>query len=72
MSGSTARGWAVVDDGLIDVRTVSLTRRAAIVNWLVTHGVVIGSTYSDEQIEALWFVHKVEAECKEVEIETCQ
>ena len=28
-----AEGWAVVDDGQIDMRTVSPYRRAAIVNW---------------------------------------
>ena len=31
-----AIGWAVIDDGKIKFRTVSDTRRAAMVNWLVT------------------------------------
>lgn len=48
-------GWAVVDDEGLKVRTVSDTRRAAIVNWLVTEaGQFIVRNHTDEQIDALW------------------
>jgi hypothetical protein len=47
-------GWAVIDDNGIDVKTVSPTRRAAIVNWLVTHGAMILTTHSDQDIEDIW------------------
>lgn len=51
----TAHGWAVVRKGFIDVRTVADTRRAAIVNWLVTEaGTMITNMHSDEDIEAIW------------------
>ena len=48
-------GWGVVGADGLDVRTVSDTRRAAIVNWLVTSGKHLcrGAT-TDEQIENLW------------------
>lgn len=50
-------GWAVVDEaGNIDIRTVSDTRRAAIVNWLVTHGTMVFNHTTDEQIEDLWSI----------------
>lgn len=47
--------WGVVDDDGLNVRTVSDTRRAAIINWLVTNaGVMIMDTHTDEHINALW------------------
>lgn len=50
-----AEGWAVIDCTRIDVSTVSPTRRAAIVNWLVTRaGRFISTSTTDEQIEAYW------------------
>lgn len=46
-------GWAVIDgSGNVLVRTVSDTRRAAIVNWLVTVlRIMIMNSESDEDIE---------------------
>lgn len=46
-------GWAAVDaDGDINVKTVSGTRRAAIVNWLVVGaGIMVLNHWSDEGIE---------------------
>lgn len=51
-----ARGWAVVaGDGKVFVKTISDTRRAAIVNYLcVEHRVLLTSLHGDEDIEELW------------------
>lgn len=49
-----AEGWAVIDGSGINVRTVSDSRRAAIVNWLVTNGYMILAHHTDEEIERLW------------------
>lgn len=50
-----AEGWAVVSDKGIAVRTISDTRRAAIVNWLVTaRSMMVASFDTDETIEAWW------------------
>lgn len=52
-------GWGVVDDEGLKVRTVSDSRRAAVVNWLVTEaGCMIYDSFSDEQINVMW-----EAKC---------
>ncbi len=51
----TLQGYAVVLDNKIDIRTVSPTRRGAIVNWLVVHvGCFIYNTTTDEQINEMW------------------
>lgn len=53
-----ATGWAVVIWDEISVRTVSDTRRNAIVNWLVIdRDIKIYDTTSDEIIEECW--HKL-------------
>lgn len=50
-----AEGWGVVDDEGLKVCTVSDTRRAAIVNWLVLEANrCIFRGHTDEQIEAMW------------------
>ncbi len=47
--------YAVIEEGLIDVATVSSTQRAAKVNWLVVHhGCPIYRTTTDKQIEEMW------------------
>lgn len=39
----------------VDIRTVSDTRRAAIVNWLVVHGkYFVTNNATDEAIESVW------------------
>jgi hypothetical protein len=71
-----AVGWAVVASGArIFVKTVSETRRAAIINYLVVeHGQLITIYHSDQQIEALWkrfgqWMHFGQyVECKQVKI----
>lgn len=50
----SARGFAIVIDGKIDMRTVFPHARGAVVNWLVTDGVLIIKGMSDEDIFALW------------------
>lgn len=48
-------GWAVRGPPGIYVKTISDTRRAAIINWLVTECRVLVRTYhSDDQIDAMW------------------
>lgn len=59
-------GWAVLD-GEIKVNTVAATRRAAIVNWLMTERRVIAfNDWSDTMIEDWWEKEKGEAEAIEV------
>ena len=55
MYDEKAEAYAVIENDKIDVRTVSPTRRAAIVNWLVVNrGCLILRTTTDEGIEDLW------------------
>jgi len=49
-----AKGWAVAVNGIYDVRTVSPTRRGALVNWLHIHIAPVLSSASDSYIEELW------------------
>ncbi len=47
--------WAVKEGDKINIRTVSDTRRAAIVNWLVVvPRVMIYNHMTDAEIESLW------------------
>ena len=55
MTDEKVKGYAVITNDKIDVRTVSLTRRAAIVNWLVVEGGrMVYSSTTDEDIEKMW------------------
>jgi hypothetical protein len=67
----TAHGWAVVDRyGNTLVKTVSETRRAALVNWLIIYpGIVILNHYADDMIERLWAENKGHADVTKVTIE---
>lgn len=48
-------GFAVRSFGTIDIRTVSPSRRGALVNWLVvTARLMIYDHFSDDTIEHLW------------------
>lgn len=47
-------GWAVVDHDGISIRTVSDTRRGALVNWLCDKGMLMLAHATDEQIENTW------------------
>lgn len=55
MRAEKAHGWAVISKDKIKVRTVSDTRRAAIVNWLVTErNILVRASWEDEDIERVW------------------
>lgn len=59
----------LTDDGL-DMRTVSDTRRAAIVNWLVAAKQIMIFTYdTDAQIEATWNRNKGTAQVVPVSVQ---
>ena len=69
MYDEKAEAYAVIENDKIDVRTVSETRRAAIVNWLVVNrGVWISRTTTDEQIERFWDEHGKDVTVAAVEI----
>ena len=54
---SIVSGWAIKEGGTNKIlpNTVSATRRAAIVNWLVTAvQLPVTNDWSDEQIEQVW------------------
>lgn len=69
MRDNSAVGWAVIDDEGLKVRTVSETRRAAIVNWLVTEaGLLVTQLHTDENIEAMWNAQRGDAITKKVHI----
>ena len=64
-----APAFAVIVDDEIDVRTVSDTRRDAIVNWLVVErSILVMNSTTDEQIEQLWGEHRGKATVEPVEI----
>lgn len=49
------KGYAVVQNGIINIKTVSPSRRAAIVNWLIVeHSIRIFQWTTDKDIETLW------------------
>jgi hypothetical protein len=55
VSEIVTHGWAVISGRRILVKTVSDTRRAALVNWLIAEKVVfVDSTWTDERIENEW------------------
>jgi len=61
--------WAVKDYYGINVKTVSDTRRAAIVNWLVTvPKIMIYNHMTDAEIESLWRNRPLQAEVIKVSI----
>lgn len=68
---STAGAWAVINsfNGEINVRSISPTRRAAIVNWLVVEEQLpIMALHSDEEIEEIWKHFGKHAECVQVTV----
>jgi len=69
MYDEKAEGYAVIYDDEIDVLTVSETRHAAIVNWLIVNRrTPIFNSTTDEQIEQLWNEHGGDATVAAVEI----
>ena len=65
-----AVGWAVVASGArIFVKTVSDTRRAAIINWLVTEKEQLITIFDDDlSIEKMWKHHGSYVDCRQVTI----
>jgi hypothetical protein len=58
----TASAWGVIDHDGLKIRSISDTRRAAIINWLVTDaGQFISTSHDDDHINALWDAEKGEA-----------
>lgn len=63
----TAKGFAIKEHGEILVATLSATRKAAIINFLVTQRMcMIFEHNTDGEIEAMWQSMKIKAECVEV------
>lgn len=62
-------GWGVVDHDGLNIRSVSDTRRAAIINWLVTQAhQFISSSHDDDHINALWDASRGEAMVRPVRL----
>jgi hypothetical protein len=62
-------GWAVRDAQGVKLKTVSDTRRAAIVNWLVTEcQVLITNAMPDDVIERQWETWRGEAQDIQVRV----
>lgn len=63
-------GWAIMDSrGRILIRTVSDTRRAAIINWLCTEAGLMATRFAfDEQIEQAWTAKRGNAEAVAVTV----
>lgn len=69
MTEISARGFAVVMDGKIDMRTVYPHVRGAIVNWLgTTGGVTVTNHTSDNHIFALWDQRRGDAQVQAVKV----
>jgi hypothetical protein len=68
---TTATGWAILDNGRINVATVSPNRRGAMVNWLlVVRQMLFANTAPDEVIEQIWWREHGTAEIWMVRIES--
>lgn len=64
-----ADAFGVIDDDGLNVRTVSDTRQAAIVNWLVTKANIMVRTYhGEDEINTMWDAHRGEAIVQPVRI----
>jgi hypothetical protein len=65
-----ATGWAVLAPGArIYVNTIAETRRAAIVNWLVTEKKTMVFTHNtDDDIERLWKHFGEYVDCRQITI----
>lgn len=65
-----AKGWGVCNSrGQVMVNTVSDTRRAAIVNYLVVeHAVLLTRFHTDQEIENLWKHYGKYVDVREVSI----
>lgn len=70
MTIATSRGFAILTDDGIDIRTVCETRRAAIVNWLVAERQkFIFKWHTDPDIKQLWDEEKGTAQVVPVSVQ---
>jgi hypothetical protein len=68
-ANDTIDGWGVVGPAGLNVRTISDTRRAAIVNWLVTDAhILLLQSHTDDDIERLWNEYREDATVERVKI----
>lgn len=51
-------GYAAQKDGIIDMKTVSDTQIAAMVNWLCVDGVLVLRGTADERVREIWAEHR--------------
>ncbi len=65
-----AVGWAVLaPGGRLFVNSVSETRRASVINWLVTEKLQSITMYhTDDQIESMWKHFGAYVDCRQVTI----
>lgn len=66
-----ATAWAVLASGgrIICVNSVAETRRAAIINWLVTEKHCdIRNSHTDDDVERMWKHHGQYVDCRHVTI----
>lgn len=65
----TIEGWGVVGPAGLLVKTISDTRRAAVVNWLVTDAhILLLQSHTDADIERLWNEYRKDATVERVKI----
>jgi hypothetical protein len=64
-----SEGWGVVDQNGISMKSVSETRRAALINWLAaTNRAYITGIITDDALNALWEERRGDALVKRVRI----
>ncbi len=65
----TGKGWAIVHKRTLLVETVSPTRRAAIVNWLVVYAKKwVSNATTDAEIEDMWSALHVKEQVRTTEV----
>ena len=66
----SATGYAILEHGEIKIRTVSDTRRAAIVNWLCAERHLLTlAVASDQSLEEMWQHNRGTAEAVRVVVQ---
>jgi hypothetical protein len=64
-----SEGWGVVDQNGINMKSVSETRRAALINWLAaTNRAYITNVLTDDALNALWEERRGNAQVQRVRI----
>ena len=61
--------WAIIEFDEIKVPTISESRRAAIINWLVVHHhLMVLNSMTDDEIDKMWELYKGHADAKQVSL----